>query len=297
MPAMRAAPENPLRGILLLVSATVLFSCSDTMAKYLGRHLPVIEILWIRYCCFVCLAGGLYLGSGRPRLRVRSPSVQIVRGLGILGSAIFFVFSLRYLALADAASINFTSPLLITCLAVPVLGEVVGLRRWLAVGAGLLGVVIIVRPGVGTLQIGAGFVLAASLSWAVGSVLTRRLSAIDHPATTLLWSACTGLVVLSVMLPAVYIRPPAGLLALAMLMGGVASSAQFLLVLAYRHAGASVLAPFSYVQLLWSTTLGYLVFDALPDRWTVAGAAVIVASGLYSAHRERLRAGRLRAAQ
>jgi drug/metabolite transporter (DMT)-like permease len=288
--------ESPLRGVLLLVAATMLFSCSDAMAKYLGQHLPVIEILFIRYCCFVALALGIYLGSGRPRLRVRAPAVQVLRGLGVLGSGIFFVFGLRLLAMADAAAINFTSPLMITLLAVPVLGEVVGMRRWLAVGAGLLGVLIIIRPGIGTFQAGAGLVLMSSLSWAVGSVLTRRLSAADHPATTLLWSAVTGFVVLSLLLPAVAVAPPLRLLGLAVVMGLVASSAQYLLVLAYRHTGASVLAPFSYVQLLWSTTLGYLVFDGVPDGWTVTGAAVIVASGLYSANRERIRSRELRPA-
>ena len=289
--------ENPLRGVLLLLAATMLFSCSDALAKYLGQHLPVIEILWIRYCCFVAMATGIYLGSGRPRLRVRAPAVQAMRGLGVLGSGIFFVFGLRQMAMADAAAINFTSPLMITLLAVPVLGEVVGLRRWLALAAGLVGVLIIIRPGLASFHAGAGLVLMSSLAWAVGSVLTRRLAATDHPATTLLWSAVTGLLVLSLMLPAVAVAPPWRLLGLTVLMGLVASSAQYLLVLAYRHAGASVLAPFSYVQLLWSTALGYLVFAGLPDGWTVAGAAVIVASGLYSANRERIRARELRPAQ
>jgi drug/metabolite transporter (DMT)-like permease len=287
--------DNPLRGIILMLGATMCFSCSDAMAKYLGQSLPVTEIIWIRYCTFVALAIGVFLRSGRPRLQVRSPAVQILRGLGLAGSAVFFVSGLRLLPMADAASINFVSPLMITLLAVPMLGEVVGLRRWLAIIVGLLGVLIVIRPGPGALQLGAGFVVLSSLCWAVGSVLTRRLASTDHAATTLLWSAVAGFVVLSLLLPLEFAWPSAWLLALTVMMGMVASSGQYLLVLAYRHAGAAVLAPFSYAQLLWSMTLGYAVFGALPDGWTVTGAAIIAGSGLYSANRERVQSQRIRA--
>lgn len=284
--------ENPLRGIALMLGATICFSGSDAMAKYLGQFLPVTEIIWIRYATFVAMAVGIYAGFGRPRLRVRGPAVQILRGLGVVGSAVFFVFGLRLLPMADAASINFVSPLLITLLAAPMLGEVVGLRRWIAVAAGMLGVLIVVRPGPGALQIGAGFILLSALCWAVGSILTRRLSGVDHAATTLLWTALSGFVVLSVLLPLDFVWPRTGHLLLTLAMGVVASCGQMLMVLAYRHAGASVLAPFSYAQLLWSSSLGYLVFGAMPDRWTLVGAVVIVGSGLYAANSARRPPGR-----
>jgi drug/metabolite transporter (DMT)-like permease len=285
--------ENPLRGITLILAATMLFSISDAMAKVLGRTLPVFEISWIRYFIFVLMAFGLAGRTGRLRLRVRSPGLQILRGLSLVASAFFFVFALRLLPLADAAALGFISPLLITLLAIPMLGETVGIRRWAATIVGFIGVLIVVRPGAGTFEPGAIFVLLSSSSWAVASVLTRKMSGWDDAATTLLWSALTGFVVLSCTMPFVFVVPDAGDFALALLLGLVASTGQYLMVLAYRHAGASLLAPLSYAQLIWSSSLGFLVFATLPDRWTILGALIIVASGIYTAHRTRVRASQV----
>jgi drug/metabolite transporter (DMT)-like permease len=191
--------------------------------------------------------------------------------------------------MAEAAAVSFASPILITVLSVPVLAEVVGLRRWMAVAAGLLGVLVVVRPGTAAFQPAALFALASSVCWSTASVLTRKMAAGERATTTLLWSAVSGFVVLSAMLPGQAIWPAPAHLALAVVLGVVASSGQYLLVLAYRYAAASLLAPFSYLQLIWATVLGWLVFGALPDGMTLLGAAIIVASGLYTAGRERRR--------
>ncbi len=282
--------ENPLRGIMLILAATLLFSISDAMAKILGQRLPVFEITWIRYGIFVLMAFGLAGRSGRLRLRVRSPALQILRGLSLVASAFFFVFALRLLPLADAAALGFISPLLITVLAIPILGEAVGIRRWSATVIGFIGVLIVVRPGAGTFEPGAIFVLASSSSWAVATVLTRKMAGWEDAATMLLWSALTGFVVLSALVPFVYVSPSWPDFGLALLLGVVASTGQYLLVLAYRHASASLLAPLSYAQLIWSSLLGFFIFATLPDRWTIVGAVIIVASGIYTAHRARVRA-------
>ncbi|MBN8892487.1 MAG: DMT family transporter [Rhodospirillales bacterium] len=287
--------DNPLRGIALLVGATMFFSVSDAIAKFLGQSLPVVEISWIRYLTFVVMAGGLVLRRGRRRLAVRSPWLQVARGVGLVGSALFFIEALKSMPLADAASVGFVSPLLITALSVPVLGEVVGMRRWLAILVGLLGVLVIVRPGTGAFQPAALFVLASSMSWALASVLTRKMAGTDDAATTLLYSAVTGFVLLCMALPFDFVWPTGREVALCLVLGVVASTGQYLMVLAYRHAGAALMAPFSYVQLIWSVSLGWLVFAALPDQWTMLGACIIVASGLYTVHRERIRARERRA--
>lgn len=282
--------DNPIRGIALLVSATVFFSLSDTIAKLLGESLPVVEIGWIRYLTFVVMAASLASRGGLRRLRVRSPAMQVVRGIGLVASALFFIAALKFMPLGDAASVGFVSPLFITALSVPVLGEVVGIRRWMAILVGLAGVLVIVRPGTGAFQPAALLVLASSGSWALATVLTRKMAGTDDAATTLLYSACTGAVLLSLALPFAFVTPSATELGLALLLGIIASTGQYLMVLAYRHAGASLLAPFSYIQLIWSVSLSWLVFAALPDRYTMMGAAIIVASGLYTVHRERVRA-------
>ena len=279
--------ENPLKGVGLLLVATFLFSMSDGMAKLLGQRLPVFEISWLRYAIFVLMALWLVQRRGRRSLRVRSPGLQILRGLALVASAFFFVFALTRLPMADAAALGFVGPLLITLLAIPVLGEVVGPSRWAAIVVGFAGVLIVVRPGAATFEPGALLVLASAASWAVASVLTRKMAAWDDAATTVLWSAGTGFVLLSATMPFVFAWPTPSDFLLAVLLGVVASSGQYLLVLAYRHAAASLLAPLSYAQLLWSSSLGFLLFGAVPDRWTIVGALVIVASGIFIAQSAR----------
>jgi drug/metabolite transporter (DMT)-like permease len=279
--------ETPLKGVALLVVATVLFSVSDVMAKALTQSLPVIEVVWLRYVAFVGLAVWLDVRAGPGRFRVRWPGLQLVRGLGLVGSAIVFVMALQRMPLAETAAISYVSPALITILSVPVLGEKVGWARAAAVVAGLIGVLLVMRPGTSAFQLAALLPVASATCWSVASVVTRKIAPFERATTTLLWSAVIGLIVLCLLMPAVAVWPTPGQWALGLALGVIASAGQYLIVLAYRHAAASLLAPFSYLQLIWSTVLGWLVFSAWPDRWTLLGAAIIVASGLVMAGRER----------
>ena len=290
VPAAASRADERLRGILLIVGATMLFSTSDVTAKYITQRLPVIEVAWVRYLVFVLAA--LAPAARRPLaelLGTRRPAQQAARGLAVVLSALLFLLGLRVLPMADAAAINFVSPLLITALAVPLLGETVAPRRWAALGVGLFGAVLAAGPGTAAFQPGALFPLLSALAWAFAMVLTRGFAATERPATTLVWTACSGLLLLSVLLPFDARVPTPTELAFCVLIGVVASGGQFLVVLAYRLAPASLLAPFSYVQLIWSTLAGYLVFGAAPATATLIGATVIAGSGLYSAGRERAR--------
>ncbi len=281
--------DDALRGIALSVGSTVLFAISDATAKVLTAHLAVVEIAWLRYVIFVVMAAVL-VRRARPRaVWPHSPALQVTRGLCLVGSALLFVFGLRRLPLAEASTISFVSPVLTTMLSVPLLGERVGIRRWVAVMAGLAGVVVVMRPGWAGFQPAALFPLGSALCWALALVITRRMADTERPSTTVLWSACVGAAVLSLLLPFDASWPTPGQLGLAGLLGVLASAGQSIVVLAYRHAPASVLAPFSYAQLVWAGFAGWLVFGNLPDHWTLVGAAIIAASGLYTAHRERVR--------
>jgi drug/metabolite transporter (DMT)-like permease len=282
--------DNPVRGILLLTIAIVTFSCSDVIAKYLAIDLPVTEIVWLRYATYLLLLVGPILHAGPAVLRSARPGLQMLRGLGMLGSSILFVTGLRFLPLADATAIGFVSPMFITALSIPVLGEQVGLRRWLAIVIGLIGVLIIVRPGTDSFQSAALLPVLSSASWACAIVITRKMSGADATVTTLAYSALGPFLLVCPALPFVWVTPTLAEIGLAVAYGGVATLAQWLVILAYRQAPASALAPISYSQLISSAALGYLVFDAFPDAWTFAGAAVIILSGLYTAHRERVRA-------
>ncbi|HYD32039.1 MAG TPA: DMT family transporter [Azospirillaceae bacterium] len=289
--ATPATREDPIRGIILVVVAMAFLSCSDAVAKYLNQTLPAIEIAWLRYVGFSLLVLPLILRGGPAVVRTRQPGLQILRGLGMLGSALFFILGMRYLPMAEAAAMSYVSPAFVTALSIPLLGERVGVRRWAAVAVGLIGVLIVIRPGSGAFQAASVFPILSAMSWACGMVITRRMAGTEHPVTTLIWTALTGFVAISILLPFDAVRPTTTEIALGLLIGVVSTVGQWLLILAYRHGDASVLAPFSYIQLIWSAGLGYLVFAAVPDRWTFVGAAVIAASGLYTAHRERLRAG------
>jgi drug/metabolite transporter (DMT)-like permease len=282
------ADDRP-RGILLIIGATVLFSTSDAMAKYVTRTLPVIELAWVRYIVFVLVSLAVARRQGRDVFATRRPVQQTLRGAAIVASALLFLLGLGRLPLADAAAINFVSPLLITALAVPLLGERVGLRRWIALIVGLSGAVLAAQPGSGAFRIAAVFPLLSALAWAYAMVLTRGFAATERPATTLVWTAVSGLLVLTCLLPFDARLPTGTELALCLLIGIVASGGQWMVVLAYRLAPASLLAPFSYLQLIWSTLLGYLAFGARPSAATLMGAAIIAGSGLYTAGRERAR--------
>jgi drug/metabolite transporter (DMT)-like permease len=281
--------DDPLRAIVLAVSATVLFGSSDTISKYLSGSLPIVEFLWIRYILFLAMAMILAGRQPHQHLRPRNPGLQIVRGLCVAGSSVLFVYGVRQMTMAQATTISFLSPLLITILSIPLLGETVGPRRWAAVAAGMLGMLVVVRPGVGGFQPAALFGVASAFCWALALIITRKISTSDTSRTTVLWSAAIGTAVLTLMLPLEAIWPTPRQLGWSLILGVLASGGQWMVILAHRLAPASLLAPFFYVQLLWVTGLGFVVFGNLPDEWTLTGAGIIIASGLYTAHRERVR--------
>jgi drug/metabolite transporter (DMT)-like permease len=236
----------------------------------------------------------IVLNGGGTVLRSRHLGLQWLRGLGMVGSSILFTLGLPYLQVADATAIYFISPILIMALSVLFLGEVVGWRRWSAALVGLIGVIIVIRPGTSAFESAAFLPLLGATSWAAAAVVTRRMSGQDHPLTTLVYSALVGFLVLSVALPFNWAVPTWREVFLGLCVGVLSTAGHWLVILAYRHANASIIAPFSYVQLLWASILGFLVFGALPDEWTAVGAAIIAASGFYTAYRERVRASERR---
>jgi drug/metabolite transporter (DMT)-like permease len=284
--------DDPIRGIVLAVGATVLFGSSDTIAKVLSTSLPIGEFLWIRYVLFLVMA--LVLGRRviRQAVRPRNPALQVARGICVVLSSLLFVYGVRRMTMAQATTINFLSPILITILSVPLLGETVGIRRWAAASAGLVGMLVVIRPGLGGFQPASLFGVGGAFCWALALIITRKIAITDAPETTVLWSAAIGAAVLTVLLPFEAAWPTWWQFGLAVLLGMLASGGQWIVILAHRFAPASLLAPFFYTQLIWVSILGFLVFGNLPDRWTLMGAGIIIASGLYTAHRERIRGPR-----
>jgi len=295
--AARNAParaDRPFKGIALILASTVFLGASDVTAKYLSASLPSIEIAWIRFLVFALIMSPAMLpGSPLFALRTERRGLHLLRGAALLGSSLFFISGLRYLPIAEASATGFVSPLFVTALSIIFLGEKVGLRRWIATALGLLGVIIILRPGTGAFHPAAFFPLVSALAWACTLIMTRMLSGSERAVTTMTYSSIAGVCILSTLVPFVWVAPTWHDILFGVFIGVASTAGQWIVVLAFRYADASVLAPFSYTQLLWVSILGFLVFGEVPDIWTITGAAFIVASGLYTAHRERVRRSQL----
>jgi drug/metabolite transporter (DMT)-like permease len=295
--ATRRAPartDRPLKGIALILLSTVFLGVSDVTAKYLSATLPSIEIAWIRFSVFaLIMVPAMMPGSPLFALRTQRPGLQVMRGIALLSSSLLFISGLRFLPIAEASATGFVAPLLVTALSIFLLGEKVGVRRWLATAVGLIGVLIILRPGSSAFHPAAFFPLVSALGWACTLIMTRMMSGREHAITTMTYSSIVGVCIVSALVPFVWVTPSWHDILFGVLIGVASTAGQWIVVLAFRYADASVLAPFSYTQLLWVSVLGFLVFGEVPDIWTVAGAGFIVASGLYTAHRERVRRSQL----
>jgi len=285
-----AAPRHaPLPGILCMVGGSACLILNDALMKWLTPHYPIGELVFLRGTLALCLIVGVaWLGGRTSQLRVRSWRIQGLRGGVMMVSAMLFITGLRYLPLAEAVAIAFTGPLFITAMAAPLLGERVGWRRWTAVLVGFAGVLVMLRPGSASWTAAALLPLGASLGAAIRDIITRRASASEHSLATLAVStAMVSLAGLSSLLVVDWWMPAPrdiGILAGAAVFLG---SAHFLLIEAFRHAEAAMVAPFKYSSLLWGLVLGFAVWGEWPDGWALGGAVLVVASGLYIWWRER----------
>ncbi len=287
------AMSSVLRGILLMLAAMLLLAAMDTLAKYLTTVYPIAQILWIRFAVF--LAAALLLsrlvlarraplphpaGGRPPPWRSRRPLLQILRSLLLVAEMSAFMYAFRHLPLADVHAVAAASPLVAVALAGLLLAEPVPLRRWIAVLCGFAGVLIILRPGIlafGWLQ---AVPLLAAVLWGGYQVFLRFVSRFDPPAVTTFYTAATGLAAGCLVGPFLWTPPDLQGLALLALVALLGAAAHITLILALDAAPAALLQPYTYTLLLWVTVLGFLAFGDLPDAWTVAGAAVVVGSGL-----------------
>jgi len=296
-PAARKAParaDHPFKGIALILASTVFLGASDVTAKYLSTTLPSIEIAWIRFLTFALIMSPAMLpGSPLFALRTGRLGLQLLRGAALLGSSLFFISGLRFLPIAEASATGFVAPLFVTALSIVFLSEKVGVRRWIATAVGLVGVLIILRPGTSAFHPAAFFPIVSALAWACTLIMTRMMAGREHVLTTMTYSSIAGACILTLLVPFVWVAPSWHDIMFGIFIGVASTAGQWIVVLAFRYADASVLAPFSYTQLLWVSILGFLVFGEVPDIWTVVGAAFIVGSGLYTAHRERVRRSQL----
>lgn len=280
--------HEPLRGILLIIAAFCTFSLLDTTAKYLVQTYPTGQVVWARYVGHVLLAAVILLPRhGRSLLQSQSPGLQVIRSLLLFGSTCANFAALQYLQLAETSAIMFSAPLMVAVLAIPLLGEHIGPRRWGAVIIGFFGVLIVIRPGLGLVHWAAGLSLLCALFGAGYQITTRKLAGVDRAVTTQFYSALIGAVAITPLVPFFWKTPDLEGVLLMLCLGAFGGFGHWMLILAHRLAPAPILAPFNYIQLLPMILLGYLVFGDFPDLWTLIGAGVVLSSGLYLLYRER----------
>lgn len=273
---------------MLTIITMVIFAAHDAVIKVLTVEYSAPQILWVRFIFFSAFALALARRKG-PLIRSTKsarPLLQIGRSLMLLLDMILFVVAVGLLPLADTHALIATFPLMVTALSAIILGEHVGVRRWLAVGACFIGVLLILRPGITVLQPGSLVALAAAFAFALYNIMTRIVSRHDSGEVSLVYVGVIGLVVTSFAAPFFWVWPTTNAWIMLAVIGVVGASAHFLLITALKTAPASVLQPFNYTLLLAATAIGYLVFGQFPDHWTIIGASVIVGSGLYVIQRE-----------
>ncbi|WP_201842329.1 DMT family transporter [Microvirga zambiensis] len=291
-PLKTAAPrQSTMAGIALMCAALFCFSCLDATAKWVNRSVDPMVTVWARYMAGALLTFMVINPRTQPgALRTRRLPLQLLRSLLLLGATLCNFFALRYLQLVETQSIIFSTPLLVALFAGPLLGEHVGWRRMVAIAVGFFGVLVITRPGLGTMHPAAFLSFAGSVSYAFYAIVTRMLASRDSIATTTIYSSVAGIVLVTPILPWIWTTPPSPLTwFLLATTGFYGAFGHWLLVLAHARAPAAILSPFIYSQIIWMLVLGYLLFGDWPDAWTFVGAGIVIASGLYLLYRERVK--------
>src|SRR5687767_6228065 len=258
----------------------------NSAVKYLGAHLPTVELIWARSLAHLVFMVALFAPArgGWRLFATRRPGLQLARSLLLLSSTSLFFTALRHVPLAEATAVSFTSPFMVAVLAGWLLRERVGTVQWLAIILGFVGALLVIRPGVGTINAYLFLVVGNAACYAGYQVLTRRVAAYDRPETSVSYDALVGTVLLSVIVLFFWQTPRQGwhwgLLAVIGLLGGLG---HYCGARALVFSPASTLAPLYYVQLISAAALGYVLFGDVPSVWTWAGAALIVASGIVIA--------------
>lgn len=282
----------PLSAVILMALAMFCVASNDAMGKHLSQSYSVWQILWLR--SWVWLAFALVWVASRcgirEALRSTRPVLQLFRSALLVAEVLVFIIALRLLPLGDVSAVAAATPLVVLVCAVLFLGERVGPHRWMAVFIGMVGMLAVSRPGAGAFGWLTLLPIVGVLMWGIYQVLLRLVSRTDRVETTLLWTGLALFVVTGCVAPWVWITPPDLTTWLVFLGVGLFNTAgHFALMLAMERAEVSSLQPFSYTAVLWAMLFGWAFFDEIPDMWTVCGATLIIAGGLYAVHRERVR--------
>ena len=271
-----------MKAILINLSAWMIVPIMDALAKYLSWSLPVLQITWGRYFFTVVFTLSFMLIFFRKNLVwSKNPKLQLIRGIILLSANILFFYSISVISLAKALTLAFIHPLIVTALSPVLLNENVGIRRWIAVLMGFIGVLIVIRPGFLEFNLASLAAFGTGVCYGFYLMITRKLSDTDNPLLTLLFTGVVGAIIMTSVMPIVWIPPTLNQWYMLASIGLVASVAHGFIIISYRMAEASKLAPLGYSEIITNIIIGYYFFADFPDTFTFIGLFTIIFSGIY----------------
>ena len=278
-----------MKAITFNLLAWVMLPIMDGFAKYLSADLPVLQITWARYFFTVAFTFPIMFFFFKNQLKWSDkPKLQLIRGLILLTANICFFYSISIISLAKALTLAFVAPLIVTAFSPVFLGEKVGVRRWSAVTIGFIGSLVVIRPGFVEINLASLAALGTGIMYGFYLIITRKLSTSDNPLLTLLLTGVVGAVIISCVMPFVWVKPTLNQWSMMAAIGVFACIGHLFLILSLKYADASKLAPFSYFEIITNIIIGYYFFSDFPDNWTFLGLFIIVLSGIYISRRENL---------
>ena len=276
-----------MKAIVLNLAAWSVLPIMDGMAKHLSTEIPVLQVVWGRYFFMVLISLPITYFFFRNHLKWPSNfTIQFFRSLFLFLSTLFFFYSISILPLADSLTLMFIAPIIVTLLSAIILKEKVGMRRWIAVLIGFFGALIVIRPGFNEFNLATLAAIGAGFSYAFYIVSTRKLSSIDHPLLTLIFTGLSGCFIISLIVYWVWIPLNYYQWILLISLAAVGTLGHLLLILSLNYAEASKLAPLGYFEIVSNMIIGYIFFNDFPDKWIWIGLFFIISSGIYISFRE-----------
>ena len=278
-----------MKAITFNLLAWVMLPIMDGFAKFLSSDLPVLQITWARYFFTVAFTLPIMFFFFRKNLVwTDKPKLQLIRCLILLTANVCFFYSISIISLAKALTLAFIAPLIVTAFSPIFLGEKVGFRRWSAVIIGFIGSMVVIRPGFVEINLASLAALGTGVMYGFYLIITRKLSSSDNPLLTLLLTGVVGAIIISFVMPFVWIKPTLNQWSMMAAIGIFACVGHLFIILSLKYADASKLAPFSYFEIVTNIIIGYYFFSDFPDKWTFLGLFIIILSGIYISRRENI---------
>jgi len=276
-----------MKAVILNISAWMLLPLMDGIAKSLSQEIHFLQVVWGRYF-FMAFFSILITFFFFKKYFVfpKLINIQILRSSFLFLSTVFFFYAISIISLAEALTLSFISPIIATILSFLILKEKVGPRRWIAVVAGFIGVLFVIRPGFNEINLAIIAAVGAGICYAFYLITTRKLSTVDSPLMTLIFTGLTGCIVISIIVPFFWTWLSIYQWTLLISLAGIGTIAHFCLILSLRYAEASKLAPLGYSEIIMNVIIGYYFFGDFPNHWIWTGLIIIVVSGIYISLRE-----------